>query len=124
MRESDLSRLIQIELSPMGVRLFRFPVGEYELARGGRIVVGVPGMSDLLGWTPVTITPAMVGQTLAVFTACEVKVPGGYTEKARLEKQQRFIDTVRHAGGLAGFAYNLQEARAVCSLPNTPGTEG
>lgn len=124
MRESDLSRLIQIELAQSGVRLFRFHVGEFKLARGGVLVVGVPGMSDLLGYTPVTITPAMVGQTVAVFTACEVKTPGGYTEVARLAKQQQFIHIVQRAGGLAGFARSPQDARAICTMTGQPGTEG
>lgn len=45
---------------------------------------GAPnGTPDLCGWTSVKITPDMVGQTVAVFTAEEVKATGG------LSKQQR-----------------------------------
>lgn len=45
---------------------------------------GAPeGTPDLCGWTSVKITPDMVGQTVAVFTAEEVKATGS------LSKQQR-----------------------------------
>jgi hypothetical protein len=124
MKESDLSRLIQIELSADGVRLWRFAVGNYELVDGRRLTVGIPGMSDLLGFTPVTITQGMVGQTLAVFTAVEVKRPGAYTEKKRLAAQDMFCATVRRYGGLAGIANSVEEARVIVGQLDWPGTEG
>lgn len=34
------------------------------------------GAADLIGLTTITITPEMVGQTVAVFTSGEVKQPG------------------------------------------------
>jgi hypothetical protein len=123
-KESDLSRHFQIELAPDGVRLWRFPVGNYDLGKGRWLRVGIPGMSDLLGFTTITITPAMVGRQVAVFTAVEVKTPEGYTDHDRLKSQEMFIQAVQRAGGMAGFAHTLEEARAICSLPNTPGTEG
>lgn len=113
MKESDLSRLIQIELAGEGVRLWRFPVGAYELAKGGMLKVGAPGMSDLLGLTQVIVTPAMVGHRIALFTAIEVKTPGGHTDPVRLKTQQNFIQRVRDAGGLAGFARSVEQARAI-----------
>ena len=124
MKESDLSRLIQLELSGDGVRLWRFPVGSYELADGRRITVGIPGMSDLLGLTPVEITQGMVGQTLAVFTAIEVKRPGAYTQPARLKAQDMFCATVRRYGGLAGIANSVEEARTIVGQLDWPGKEG
>jgi hypothetical protein len=58
------------------------------------------GSSDLIGWTPVTITPDMVGTTIAVFTAVEVK-----TGRVRVtEAQTRFLDAVTAAGGIARVA--------------------
>ena len=124
MKESDLSRLIQLELSADGVRVWRFPVGSYELADGRRITVGIAGMSDLLGFTPVTVTQDMVGQTLAVFTACEVKRPGAYTDKKRLLSQEMFCAAVRRQGGLAGIANSVEEARVIIGQHDWPGTEG
>lgn len=66
----------------------------------------VVGSSDLIGWTPVTITPEMVGRKLAVFTAVEAKEGSG-----RLTTEQgNFIGQVRVAGGFAGEARNVDQA--------------
>lgn len=61
--------------------------------------------SDLIGITPVLITPAMVGFSLGVFTAYEVKAPGWRLTPGdqRGLAQQRFHDIVRAACGFAGF---------------------
>ncbi|KKL44805.1 hypothetical protein LCGC14_2362030, partial [marine sediment metagenome] len=65
------------------------------------------GSSDLIGWTPVEITPAMVGSTAAVFTAIEVKrSKGGVTTT----EQKRFIKRVKQAGGIAGVAASAEAA--------------
>lgn len=61
-----------------------------------------PGSSDLIGWTPITITADMVGNTHAVFTAIECKTGTGRTS----DKQKNFIEAVRAAGGIAGVARN------------------
>lgn len=61
--------------------------------------------SDLIGITPTLITPAMVGYTLGVFTAYEVK-PSDWRMRPGDERalaQQRFHDIVREACGYAGF---------------------
>lgn len=67
------------------------------------------GSSDIIGWTQVTITPDMVGKTLAVFTAVEVKTPQGKESS----EQARFIERVKEAGGLAGFARTEQDAKTI-----------
>ncbi len=81
------------------------------VVRGARVFHAglVKGSSDLIGWTPVTITQDMVGQTVAVFTGVETKVAGG-NERA---DQENFIKQVRAAGGRAGFAYSAEEAVAI-----------
>lgn len=104
----------------MGARLFRVNVGRAWVGervdhqmRGinippGWVVLkdarpfraGVPGMSDLIGWMPVEITPEMVGKTLAVYTAVETKTPRG---RATAEQKQ-FLDVVSQSGGRAGIA--------------------
>lgn len=64
------------------------------------------GSSDLIGWTPVRITPEMVGRTVAVFTACELKT-GKLTVT---DDQQRFLDAVQAAGGIAGVVRSTADA--------------
>lgn len=71
-----------------------------------RYGVGNPGGSDLIGLHTVTVTPDMVGQRLAVFTAIEVKTPVGRVS----EQQQRFIAMVKGLGGIAGVARSVEDA--------------
>jgi hypothetical protein len=52
-----------------------------------------------------------VGQRLAVFAAVEVKDRGRATEQ-----QEAFISLVQQAGGLAGVARSVADARAILRL--------
>lgn len=64
-----------------------------------------PGFSDLFGLVPVEITADMVGQTVAVFVALEVK------DKAKAtEKQANFIKAVNDNGGRAGVVRSADDA--------------
>lgn len=76
-------------------------VAEFFDKKGKKMVVryglGV-GTSDLIGWTPVTITKDMVGKQVAVFTALEGKRGRGRLTKA----QEAFIDLVHRVGGFTG----------------------
>lgn len=64
-----------------------------------------PGFADLFGLVAVEITPDMVGQTLAVFTALEVK------DGARVSPLQRnFINAVNDNGGRAGVVRSVEDA--------------
>lgn len=71
--------------------------------------VGSPGGSDLIGYRRVTVTPEMVGQDLAVFAAVEVKTPRGRVKA----EQQQFVDHIRSAGGIAGIARSVDEAKNI-----------
>jgi VRR-NUC domain len=80
------------------------------------IKLAATGVSDLIGWTTIR-KPAMrlvgpdedIMDTLAVFTAIEVKGP-----RTRITPEQlAFIDTVRRAGGRAGVARSVEEARLI-----------
>jgi hypothetical protein len=64
------------------------------------------GGSDLIGWTEMTITPEMVGSTLAVFTAVELKTG----RLAPTREQIAFLGAVKRAGGLSGVARTVAEA--------------
>jgi hypothetical protein len=111
MNEQNIQQRIRLALSESGSRMFRNNSGAFKDATGRWVRYGVasPGGSDLIGWTPVKITPDMVGKTLAVFTAVEVK-----TIKGKISHEQtNFIDRVKIDGGLAGVARSPEDARLI-----------
>lgn len=112
--ENAVRNNIMLELGHGDTRLYRNNVGAYKdphSESGNRwITYGVcnPGGSDLIGWRSVVVTPDMVGQRVAVFVAIETKAEfGGREEK----DQQQFIENVRAAGGIAGFARSVDDGR-------------
>lgn len=71
--------------------------------------------SDLIGITPVLITPAMYGQILGVFTALECK-PSNWSFKNNDERataQLKFHNIVRDHGGFAGFVNDPQQIHSI-----------
>jgi hypothetical protein len=97
---------VQLEASRKGWRVFRNNVGCLMDQRGVPVRYGLMvGSGDLIGWRPVTITPEMVGQTLAQFVSLEVKGPRGVVSEA----QQRWAGMVERAGGLAIVARGPEE---------------
>lgn len=121
MREADFMRRCMKRATDLSARLFRHNVGQAWTGdvtknRDGSITIhnprpfksGVPGMSDLIGWTPVKVTADMVGQTVAVYTAVETKTGRGRAS----DVQKNFIAAVVKSGGLAGIA------RTDCDLDN------
>jgi hypothetical protein len=95
------------------VRLWRNNTGALKDANGRLVRYGLcTGSSDLIGFTTRTITPDMVGQQVAVFTAIEVKDRGRPTPD-----QLRFLEVVAAAGGLAGVARTVEEAQAIVGRP-------
>ncbi len=109
MKETDILKLIQIEASKRGYRLFRNNCGNLQDKNGMWVKYGVanPGGSDLIGWKPVFITPDMVGKVVAVFTAIEVKSPKGRMDKEG--NQQHFLDAVNAAGGIGKCVRDVRE---------------
>ena len=114
MLESPIQKLVWARASRLGMRLFRNNVGSAWMGSGapryladGSIVLSQPrrvsfglikGSGDLIGWTPVTITPDMVGKTVAVFSSVECKrSSGGRTA----DDQLNWLEQVRCAGGFA-----------------------
>ncbi len=122
--EQSLRKQVQLAASRLGARLFRVNTGQAWVGRvAGRppdgtvvlvdarpIRMGLcTGGSDLIGWTEMTITPEMVGRTVAVFTAVELK-----TGRVPVTREQGvFLDAVRRAGGLAGVARSPADALAI-----------
>lgn len=107
-KESNIQNVIRLALSDAGVLSFRNNVGAYKTDAGHyiRYGVGESGGSDLICATPIMITPDMVGQTIAVFTAIEVKNKTGRPT----QKQIAFIEAIKKIGGFAGIARSPQDA--------------
>ena len=89
-------------------RIFRNQVGSLPDPRTGRLVTfGLArGSADLIGWRTITVTQAMVGTRLAIFTSIEVKTPTG---RVRPE-QQAWLEAVQGAGGIAIIARSVPDA--------------
>ena len=110
--EAKVQNDIRIACGAGPARLWRNNTGALKDAQGRLVRYGLcPGSSDLIGLRQVTITPDMVGQTIAVFTAIEVKDRGRATPE-----QQAFIAMVQAAGGLAGIARSVDDARTILRL--------
>ena len=102
--ETEVLRTILLSIQGIST-LFRNNVGSLKTRTGGHVTFGLcEGSSDLVGWRSITVTQNMVGRQLAIFTALEIKSPGAHTNPKHLKKQTHFIETVRKAGGIAGFA--------------------
>jgi len=106
--EKDIEKKIIVSVQNAGSIVFKNNVGyaqktDPNTGKKYWIRFGLcEGSSDLIGITPVTITQGMVGKTVGVFTAIEVKkdVNKSY-DKHRMETQQRFIDFINRNGGFA-----------------------
>ena len=114
MSESAIQQRLRLWASKRGVRLWRNNVGVLKDERGVPVRYGLAndskGMnqslksSDLIGITPVIITPEMVGQTLGVFTSYECKSEGWkYKGTDREVAQHKWLMLVEQLGGISGF---------------------
>ena len=94
-------------------RLFRNQVGSLPDPRTGRLVTfGLArGSADLIGWRTITVTQAMVGTRLAVFTSIEVKTPTGRVKP----EQQAWLEAVQGTGGIAVIARSVPDAELALS---------
>ena len=112
--ETILQQRIRLALGTNpDARMFRNQVGSLPDPRTGRLVTFglAKGSADLIGWRTITVTPAMVGTRLAVFTSIEVKTPTG---RVRPE-QQAWLQAVQQAGGIAIIARSVTDAQALLS---------
>lgn len=125
MKEAAVQNHIRLEAANRGVELWRNNVGvlldqtgrpvRYGLANTSANVNKNIKSSDLIGITPVFVTPEMIGTLIGVFTAVEVKGSDWrYSETdQRAEAQKRFHDIVRSAGGYAGFATSTEDFKRI-----------
>ena len=112
MREQVIQQEIRLAISSPAVRMFRNNVGSIKDKDGRLVTFGLcKGSSDLIGFKSVEITADMVGKSVAVFTAIEIKTPKGKIS----ESQQAFIDMVKAKGGLAGVARSISDAQEMLS---------
>lgn len=130
-RENSAQRECWIEFGRNGSKVFRLNTGKAWAGRAerqpdGSVVIAYPqpvtlgfglpngdpvrGASDLVGWTSIVITPEMVGQRVAVFTAGEAKPRTGGTVSG---DQHQFLDQLRADGGIAGVVRTPTDVRGV-----------
>lgn len=110
MSEQQIQQEIRLKLSRGRTRLWRNNSGALRDERGQLVRYGLcSGSADLIGLTQVTISPEHVGQTMAVFTAIEVKAPRGRPTA----EQEAFLAMVQHFGGKAGIARSVAEAEHI-----------
>lgn len=120
--EKDIQNEIRIATSKMGMRVFRNSTGVAFREKSGehlcekcrkktRVVkFGLcVGSSDLIGWMPVVITEELVGKTVGVFIALEVKTPKGRVSK----EQQTFIREATKSGGIAAVVRSKDDIKRV-----------
>lgn len=104
MTEKDVERKLILHASQCGATMFKNNVGKLRDERGNLVTFGLcKGSSDLIGWTPVVVTPEMVGSKIAVFTAVEVKL-NKHGKYRATDDQKHFISAVKANGGYAGVA--------------------
>lgn len=107
--EIELQNQIRLAISKPTVKMFRNNTGALTTKDGRLVTFGLcVGSSDLIGFKSVTITPDMVGQNVAIFTALEVKTPTGKVSPA----QTKFIDLVNKHGGIGAIVRSVDEAVA------------
>ena len=110
MTEQALQQRILLALGRGAARLWRNNTGALRDANGQLIRFGLcPGSADLIGYTTVEVTPDMVGQRVALFTAVEVKSATGRPTAQQLA----FLEHVRQAGGRAGIARSIDDAHRI-----------
>lgn len=117
LRTQALSNLVRREFSKVGCRIFRNNVGLFYTKNGTPVRCGlVKGSSDFIGWKQVTITPDMVGKTVSVFCAVEIKTGN---DKERPE-QVIFRNAVLKSGGIAVVIKDRLTCDDVSSMASQP----
>ncbi len=110
-KETNIWRTIILESQKLGYRLFRNQRYKGKTDKNAWVDCGVggDGGSDLVGYRIITITPDMIGKQVAIFTAIETKIKGGY----KRPEQKLFIDAVNKNGGIGLFAYSMDDLNSV-----------
>lgn len=89
--ETNIMNKIMLAMSKKGYLVWRNQVGLFKTLDGRTVNIGIKGSSDLMAIKPTVITPEMVGQTLAVFVAVEVKTATGRQSEPQ-KKWQKAVE--------------------------------
>ena len=89
--ETKIQNRIMMDMSEKGYLVWRNQVGLFKTIDGRTVNIGIKGSSDLMAIKPTVITPEMVGQTLAVFVAVEVKTATGQQSEPQ-KKWQKAVE--------------------------------
>ena len=92
--ETKIQNKIMMEMSKKGYLVWRNHVGLFKTMDGRTVNIGIKGSADLMAVKPTVITPDMVGQTVAVFVAVEVKTATG----RQSEPQKKWQNAVEKLG--------------------------
>lgn len=129
--EAKATEVVRLSASSLNSRIFRNNSGGCIDSTGRMIKFGLGNdgskaskqlkFGDYIGFTPVLITPDMVGQTVAVFTNLEIKPDGDMqktlTAACRLGSREYYqwktCELVKNNGGFAGFVTNAQDVEQV-----------
>lgn len=116
--EDEIDQEIQLEAAKLGILLMRNNSGMLENKDGTPVRYGLGNISknqkfkssDRIAIMPVVITPEMVGQTVGVFLAIEMKKEGWkYKGDEREQGQKNFIDFINARGGIATFCSSVED---------------
>lgn len=112
--ETAVQQRVRLKASRNGARLFRNNVGVLRDERGVPVRYGLANdskqmnenmkSSDLIGITPVVITPAHIGHTVGAFTSYEIKRQDWkYRGDKRETAQLAWLTLVNKLGGIGRF---------------------
>ena len=109
-----LSALARVDGIRMTVNACGFAINE----TGNKVHYGLgTGSADLVGIATSTIflpsASGLVQRRFGRVIGIEVKKPGGSTHARQRRLQDAWIATVRRLGGIAGYAYSVEEGLAL-----------
>lgn len=121
--ENEIDQEIVLEAAKYGLVLERNNSGAFKDTTGRMVFYGLGNVSkthgqklksaDRIGILPVLITPDMVGSTIGVFVAVEVKREGWtFNPKDKKEvAQSNWLSWIRQRGGLADFVQSIDDLK-------------
>lgn len=125
MLETPIQQRTRLLAADFDIMLWRNNSGAAQDATGRLVRYGLANESaaenevyksaDLVGVTPVVITPDMVGKTIGVFTGFETKKSGWHLTPGdkRAQAQANWGKLVTDRGGFFGFVNDPEQIKAI-----------